>query len=305
MMRSVSLCLALGLCGSACTSDNAASESNDDLYQGSAPLWQQRTIVYCFEEPVLAKMPADVRAVVKTQADLETRWYRRVWEFIGAIDVTWQSVQLVDFVPRNGCVSGALPIHYNQTTTNGGRPNGGYSAGLGTQTTSIEMNADFLGDTFEWGANTYHTFTAAHEMGHALGFRHEQDRPDSTCTDSVDTTPGGIELTPFDPKSIMSYCNTGATALTANDVAGFQRAYGFVDRLANQCTDSNEQCAVWAAHGECAANPGYMQTSCCASCESSAACRDQDPECAAWAADNQCNENPVYMDPFCCASCFQ
>ena len=125
------------------------SETNDNLYQGTAPLWQTRTLAYCFEQPVLANMPDDVRAIIHTQAALDARWYGRVWEFIGAIDTTWQSVQLIDFVPQNGCRPGAIPIHYNQTTTNQGQPNGGYAAGLGQDNTSIEMNADFLGDTFD------------------------------------------------------------------------------------------------------------------------------------------------------------
>ncbi len=32
------------------------------------------------------------------------------------------------------------------------------------------------------------------------------------------------------------------------------------------CTDSNSNCAGWARQGECSKNPGYMLTSCCASC---------------------------------------
>ncbi len=32
------------------------------------------------------------------------------------------------------------------------------------------------------------------------------------------------------------------------------------------CTDKNANCSAWASQGECSANPGYMKTSCCASC---------------------------------------
>jgi len=37
------------------------------------------------------------------------------------------------------------------------------------------------------------------------------------------------------------------------------------------CTDSDANCSYWASIGECSANPGYMLTSCCASCEALAA----------------------------------
>jgi ShK domain-like len=33
-----------------------------------------------------------------------------------------------------------------------------------------------------------------------------------------------------------------------------------------QCSDSNSNCKSWASSGECTKNPGYMLTSCCASC---------------------------------------
>ena len=103
----------------------------------------------------------------------------------------------------------------------------------------------------------------------------------------------------------MNYCAAQQTKLSADDVAGFKRAYGFVTGLtAGQCTDGNSRCAVWASRGECSKNPSYMLTSCCAGCASAFPCRDQNNHGSAWASSNQCNVNPAYMQTSCCGSCF-
>jgi hypothetical protein len=144
-----------------------------------------------------------------------------------AIEDAWPRVGAIAFIGWGTCTgseTSGMRIEFQPPG------NGGHSEPHDHEPVIVTLSADDSG--------FFNRALAVHEVGHALGMIHEQERPDQFDASGKPicpladgpapfATPGGKYLTVYDPNSIMNYCAfPKPDKLSPLDVVGARRAYG-------------------------------------------------------------------------------